>query len=59
MDSKGGNNVTYLPLDRMMGNSSAGSGAESTEAAPEPQPYAPALEDSQRDRRVGRTRVVR
>lgn len=59
MDTKNGSNVTYLPLDRMMGNRSAGSNTETTEAAPEPQPYAPALEESLRDRRVGRTRVVR
>lgn len=59
MDTKNGSNLTYLPLDRMMGNRGAGSNAETTEAAPEPQPYAPALEESQRDRRVGRTRVVR
>jgi membrane protease subunit HflK len=59
MDTKNGNNVTYLPLDKLIGNSTAGASPETTEAAPEPQPYAPALEDSLRDRRVGRTRVVR
>ena len=59
MDTKNGNNVTYLPLDRIMGNGDAANAAATTEAAPEAQPYAPALEDSLRDRRVGRTRVVR
>ena len=59
MDNKGGSNVTYLPLDKLMGNGSSVGAPETTDAAPEPQPYAPALEDSLRDRRIGRTRVVR
>jgi len=59
MDTKNGSSVTYLPLDKLMRSPSGGGASETTDAAPEPQPYAPALEDSQRDRRVGRTRVVR
>ena len=59
MDNKGGSNVTYLPLDKLMGNKPSTGAPETTDAAPEPQPYAPALEDSLRDRRIGRTRVVR
>ena len=59
MDNKNGSNLTYLPLDKLIGAGGAGNAPETTDAAPEPAPYAPTLEDSQRDRRIGRTRVVR
>ncbi len=59
MDSKNGSNLTYLPLDKLIGTNRTGSAPETTDAAPEPQPYTPTLEESQRDRRIGRTRVVR
>ncbi|MGE0858543.1 MAG: FtsH protease activity modulator HflK [Gammaproteobacteria bacterium] len=59
LDSKGGANVTYLPLDKLIGNANRGDAQETTDAAPEPPAYSPTVEESLRDRRIGRTRVVR
>ncbi|MBX9609597.1 MAG: FtsH protease activity modulator HflK [Gammaproteobacteria bacterium] len=59
LDSKGGANVTYLPLDKLIGNANQGGAPETTDAAPEPPAYTPTVEESLRDRRIGRTRVVR
>ena len=59
MDSKSGTNVTYLPLDKLLENAQPAETPEPSEAAPESQPYTPSAEESLRDRRIGRTRVVR
>ena len=60
MDNKNGANMVYLPLDKLIGRAGAAAASEANaEAAPEPAPYAPTQEDSQRDRRVGRARTAR
>jgi membrane protease subunit HflK len=59
-DIDDGGSLMYLPLDKLLERSQRGDGdGQATEVAPEPLPYAPAMEDSQRDRRTGRMRVPR
>jgi membrane protease subunit HflK len=64
-DNKGGSNIVYLPLDKMIGrNATAGDAPAAAEAAPTetaPATYTqqPSAEDALRERRIGRSRVTR
>jgi modulator of FtsH protease HflK len=61
VDQKGGNNVLYLPLDRLLQHGSTGAGPVNTlQPLPEPQDATPAgLRDRERGRDVLRERGVR
>jgi modulator of FtsH protease HflK len=59
MDNKGSQSLMYLPLDKLIENSAGGSASGSRDATTDTLPYAPSIEDSLRDRRTGRGRVVR
>jgi modulator of FtsH protease HflK len=61
VDQKGGNNILYLPLDRLLQHGSTGAGPVNTlQPLPEPQDATPAgLRDRERGRDVLRDRGVR
>ncbi|MEQ8232556.1 MAG: FtsH protease activity modulator HflK [Gammaproteobacteria bacterium] len=60
MDNAGGSSLMYLPIDKLIEGGRARSLRDSSrDAAPEPAPYSPTVEDSMRERRSGRTREVR
>ena len=60
MEKEGGNSIMYLPLDKLLEQSQRDRRLdEATDPAAQQVPYAPAVEDSLRDRRSGRQRSVR
>ncbi|MEQ8663020.1 MAG: protease modulator HflK, partial [Gammaproteobacteria bacterium] len=60
MDNDGGSSLMYLPIDKLIEGGRARSSRDAThDTAPTPEPYNPQVEDSMRERRIGRTREVR
>ncbi|MGR8920973.1 MAG: FtsH protease activity modulator HflK [Gammaproteobacteria bacterium] len=60
MDNDGGSSLMYLPVDELMKNRKRESAAAAArDRVQDAAPYAPAVEDTLRDRRSGRTRSVR
>lgn len=60
LDSDSGSSLMYLPLDKMIESAKRGNPPPAQREATSPDvPYAPSIEESLRDRRSGRTRVVR
>ena len=60
IDNKGGSSLMYLPIDKLIEGGRTNRVREALrDAVPDTVPYTPAVEESMRDRRSGRSRVVR